>query len=287
MNMNDIENLGIPSSGFEYQNLLENQDPLGEYLTTQQFLRQVFQTELLEKAPEIYNGECSLQFINYGDTELVYVLKSALKNYTVLVGQPAIDYGAVKREYENLKFLALNHPEIVLNPEYYFSNNHRELYMTPYLYQARCIASQEQGWGVYVPEPFYRFEKFSDEEQYYVNISIIANLIRLYDSKHNLGIASCKIGGGDFILEKEWSNGEKSIDNTLKHMKLIAARELITLPLENYIELLKKEFSKRTYYRNILQRDTTILVNHKSRIPMEQEEIEKGIQLGLKLREHV
>lgn len=67
-------------------------------------------------------------------------------------------------------------------------------------------------------------------------------------------------------------------------MKLIAARELINVSFSQYIELIKKEFLLRTYYENINDRDKSILINHKSRLPMQKEEIEKGIQLGLKLR---
>lgn len=67
-------------------------------------------------------------------------------------------------------------------------------------------------------------------------------------------------------------------------MKLIAARKLIKITLEEYIELIKKEFLLRTYYKNYNERDKSIIINHKSRIPMEKEDIEKGIELGLKLR---
>lgn len=113
---------------------------------------------------------------------------------------------------------------------------------------------------------------------------MIANLVKLYDAKNNLGIASCKIGGGDFILDKKWQKKEQTVKSTLQNMKLIAARELIQIPLNQYVELIKKEFILRTYYENINDRDKSILINHKNRFPMQREEVEKGIQLGLRLR---
>ena len=219
-----IENLGIPSSGFEYQNLSEGQDMIEEFLKTKSFLKQVFLNDLYQVAPELNSNELTLQFINYGDTQLVYVFQSENQLYTVLVGQPAMKIGTVKKEYDNLRLLALENPDIIVKPEYYFSNGERELYITPYIMQARCIASQNSGWGIYVPEPYYHFQLFNPEEQMYVNTSIIANLIKLYNEKENLGVGSCKIGGGDFILEKDWSTENKTLENTLKRMKLIAAR---------------------------------------------------------------
>lgn len=101
-----------------------------------------------------------------------------------------------------------------------------------------------------------------------------------------LGLASCKIGGGDFILDKKWQKKEQTIKSTLQNMKLIAARELINVSLNQYIELIRKEFMLRTYYENISDRDKSILINHKSRLPIQKEEVEKGIQLGLKLRKN-
>ena len=41
-----------------------------------------------------------------------------------------------------------------------------------------------------------------------------SNLVRLYDEERNLGIGACKIGGGDFILEKSWDKSDKSISST-------------------------------------------------------------------------
>ncbi len=180
--------------------------------------------------------------------------------------------------------LAKANPNLVICPTNYFSNADREAYITPYVYQARCVASTGLGYGSYVPNPSYGFIAYSDEDTYTICKSIIANLILLYNQDENLGLGSCKIGGGDFILEKEYDKEPHTLENTLKRMHLIAARELISLNLNTYISFLKNEFNKVTYYNKLSERDPSILINHKNRFPMPREAIEDGIQLGLKLR---
>ncbi|MBR2301010.1 MAG: hypothetical protein IKA41_03560, partial [Bacteroidaceae bacterium] len=57
---------------------------------------------------------------------------------------------------------------------------------------------------MYIPEPFYRFEGFTREQEQVVNSCMIAKLVSLYDFEKGQGIASCKLGGGDFMLPKGW-----------------------------------------------------------------------------------
>lgn len=114
---------------------------------------------------------------------------------------------------------------------------------------------------------------------------MIAMLIKFFDDKNNLGIGSCRLGGGDFVLEKGYEDEQITYENILKRMKLIAARELIHISFEEYVRRLKDEFSKRTYYRIEEERDKSVLINYKSRAPMTLEEIERGIEMGYELRE--
>lgn len=283
------ESLGIPGNGFEYIKLDPNKDNIeeriNEYMGITEFLKEIV---IKKGVPEFQGKDKRLRFINYGDTQLVYVLEVDSRSYTILLGQPAAKVGTVKREHDNLIRLSKNNPENVVSPIHYFQSNDgkRELYITPYKYQARCIASDDvDGWGVYVPEPDYHFSSFSDKERSIINSSMIALLVRMYDAKNKQGIAACKIGGGDFILEKGYETESLTYENILKRMKLIAAREMTSMSLEDYIETLKNEFSKRTYYRNEKDRDKSVIVNYKARVPMSEDEINKGIELGLKLRE--
>jgi hypothetical protein len=107
---------------------------------------------------------------------------------------------------------------------------------------------------------------------------MIALLIRLHDG--HVGIAAAKLGGGDFILENEWDRLELSVDNTLRCMKLVAARETIEVGRKEYVEILRREFVTRPYYDDAAERDKSVLVNWKARVPMSEAAIERGIQIA-------
>lgn len=273
------EQLGIPESDYDYHIITGEKSRREEVALTQEFL-----VDLPNKLPSIIHFDDDFEFINYGDTELVYVTSNLKSRNTVLVGQPINSLGTVKLEYENLKHLASKHPNLVISPLAYASNNHREAYITPYLHQARCIATYANNYGAYIPEPYYRFEQFTNSDETLITKIIIANLVRLYDEENKLALAECKIGGGDFVMEQAFDNLSHTEENALKHMKLIAARKLIKIEMKEYLELLKTEFQKRTYYRTIQEKDPSIIVNLKNRVPMSLETIEEGIELGMSLR---
>ena len=58
-------------------------------------------------------------------------------------------------------------------------------------------------------------------------------------------------------------------------MYLIALRERINIDLDNYINLIRKEYKLNT----MLEDDNSILIK-RCRVPMREEDIEKGIKLG-------
>lgn len=273
--------LGIPDNCYLYLSINEKQSRDLEYQKNDNFLKWVVQEH-----PEVFSDNTKLEFINYGDTELVYVVHDNNQKRVLLIGQPAIQFGTVKKEYDILQKLYQQNPSLIVSPTHYFKAEDKEAYLAPYFYQARCIATQNHGYGVYIPEPYYRFEKFNDDEEYLVNTAIVASMVSLYNEEENLGLAACKIGGGDFILEKDYDSEEHNIENTVKRLHLIAARELIDIELKDYIQLLRHELSKITYYRKQSERDKNILINYKNRYPMSSESIEDGIALGLKLRKY-
>ena len=264
------ENLGIPFLTKFYINKKEEQNYLEEAEKILDFLNLYLKKYKGQKA--------KAEFINYGNTELVFVLKiNNEPKYTCLIGQPALRFGDVKKEAEYLKEYKKIDNNVVA-PIDYFTDGEHELFVTPYIYQARCIASDNNKWGIYIPEPTYRFQTFTDEQRSIVNKCMIANLVKLFDIELNEGIACCKLGGGDFMLEKGWELEEPTIENTLKKMYLIAARKKIKCSLENYINLIKNEFSKVTINQN------GYFLNNRARAAMSEEEINAGIELGLKLR---
>lgn len=281
------EKLGIPSSGIEYMRVPQNKEGckerINEFFEIKDFLLQVVNSNELQ---EFQGKNKKIQFINYGDTQLVYVLTVGERKYTLLVGQPAVEFGTVKREYENLRTLGRNNNENIVVPIHYFKDkkSERELYVTPYLYQARCIGVEDKNWGIWVPEPEYHFQEFSPENKGVINSSMIAILIKYFDDKRNLGIGNCRLSGGDFILEKGFEDEKITYENIMKKMKLIAARELLPMTLEEYINRIKEEFFRITYYKNEEEKDKTILINQKGRASMTIEEINAGIELGCELR---
>jgi len=265
------ENLGIPFLTKFYINKKEEQNYLEEAEKILDFLNLY-----LKK----FDGKkVKAEFINYGNTELVFVLKiNNEPKYTCLVGQPALSFGRVKKEAEYLKEYKKIDNNVVA-PIDYFTDGEHELFVTPYIYQARCVAANNGKWGMYVPEPYYRFDIFSDAQREIVNKCMIAKLVLLYNATTSEGVACAKLGGGDFMLEKGWELEEPTIENTLKKMYLIAARKKIKCSLENYINLIKNEFSKVTINQN------GYFLNNRARAAMSEEEINAGIELGLKLRD--
>ena len=100
----------------------------------------VLQIKTIEQTKKMYksnsateNGiktsDLDLQFINYGRTELVYVLteKKTGKRTTLLAKQPVVEFGSVKAECDNLRALA-QRDFMVVAPTHYYSKDGQELY---------------------------------------------------------------------------------------------------------------------------------------------------------------
>lgn len=279
------EALGIPSAGYEYMRVLPSQEGwhqrINEFFKIRNFLIDVINSNQIR---EFQGPNKRLQFINYGDTQLVYVLTVGKRMYTLLVGQPATEFGVVKKEYENLRLLGKNNRENIVIPIKYCQdrNNHKELYVTNYIYQARCIGIEDTEWGIWIPEPEYHFQEFSQEFKSIINSSMIAILVKCFDDKNNLGIGACRLDGGDFMLEKGFENEKITYESILRRIKLISARELLPMSLKEYVNKIEEEFSKSNTKKD---GDKPMLINHNGKATMSLEEIHKGIELGYKLRE--
>lgn len=269
-------NLGIGIINSMYIETNEIQDKDDEYKKIKKFLNKF--AEYYASKNNINIKDLNIEFLNYGKTELVYILK--VKNnpeFTLLVKQPAITYGKIKQEADNLTELQ-KIDELVIAPIDYYTLGDQELYVTPYINQARCVASYH-AWGMYIPEPFYRFESFTKEQENVVTSCMIAKLVSYYDFQKEEGIVACKLGGGDFMLPKGWELEEPTIDNTLNNLLFIAAREKFNCSFDNYLEYIRAEFSRSTINEN----QESLLINHRGRVKMQKENIEKGIKLGLEL----
>ena len=269
------DNMGIGGGSMWYFELNQDQNIQTEFINTHNFIGEYMQKYATDR--NLDPNKMSCQFINYGKTQLVYVMTDENNTrHTLLVKQPATPYGAVKKEADILTELQGHEPNVIAPIEYY-SNGQQELYVTPYLQQARCIASDDK-WGVYVPEPIYRFEHFSKEEADIINSCMIAKLISFYDTENNQGLSSCKLGGGDFILAKGYEQKAPTIDWIMQNLYLIAGRDKISCSFDEYCNIIRDEFSRRT-----IDEKTPPTINVRGRVPMTTFQIEKGISLGKSL----
>ena len=269
----EYKNIGIGFISPSYVEVNEIQDKDDEYKKIRKFLHKYLQ--YYSEKESIPTDDLHIEFINYGKTELVYVLSEKNgKSVTLLVKQPVVQFGKVNQEAQNL--LTLNkRDKNVIAPIDYFQLGDQELYVTPYMNQARCVASYGS-WGMYIPEPYYRFESFTAEQEKIVNTCMIAKLVSLYDFVEEEGISSCKLGGGDFMLSKGWETQPPTIENTLNQLYLIAAREKIKCSFEEYLSIIRDEFSRAT----IMENPRGIAINIRGRVPMQIIDIESGIELG-------
>lgn len=275
----DDNNLGISeNTGITHFKFNNSQDELEEFMKVNDFIEYELKDLLKQN-----NILMDYDKFNYGDTELVYVLDDGIKKYTLLINQPQTSNKIIEKEAQNLNYFGEKHSQIV-KPVTFLKGSEKRAYVTPYYYQARCIATK-YNWGVYVPEPEYRFEEFSEKDKSTVHRAMIAYLINLYDQEREIGISNCKLGGGDFILKKKWDFTEHSIKNTLNNMHLIAARDTINTSLNNYIDIIKNEFSIATKIF-FTKEEVAATINIKNTISFSDEDIEKGIALGLSLRKY-
>ncbi len=279
------ESLGIPNYGMQYLKMpLERNRPQSTLLEFEAINNFIKQVALSNTVPEFQGKQKRLQFINYGSTQLVYVLTiDENRQYTFLVNQPVTPFGTGKREFENLKILSKYNKNNVITPLYYFidkNSPNRELYVTPYYYQARCVGVEDKEWGIWVPEPKYSFYDFKAQDRKVINASMVALLIKLYDNKGKKGLSKVRLDGGDFMLEKGFEDMDINFKNILTKIKLIAARELETIELDEYISRIRQELSGKVTNNQEMK-----IIGKKLRKPMELDEIEDGIKLGFHLRE--
>lgn len=279
------DSLGIPNYGMHYLKMPSErnsiEDTLEEFLGIHNFINRVASSNTV---PEFQGKQKRLQFINYGSTQLVYVLTvDENRQYTFLVNQPATHFGTGKREFENLQILSKNNRDNVITPLYYFTDknsSNRELYVTPYNYQSRCIGVEDKEWGMWIPEPKYLFNDFKPQDKKIINSSMVALLVKLYDDKGKRGLSEVRLDGGDFMLEKGFEDYDMNFENILKKMKLIAARKLEPMKLDEYINRIAQELSGKVSDNQEMK-----IIGKKLKSPLGLDEIEDGIKLGIALKD--
>lgn len=230
-------------------------------------------TQIAEKMKLDPESKIDLSFMNYGNTELVYLANIGDKaKFATLINQPHTPLGKVKEEFDNLKRMTEIDPHFVVKPLAHYLNKEKghEVYISEYIDNAYCIAHNNEH-GVYNPLPYYHFETFTKEISSEIHKIMIALLINYYDEEKSMWLAETQISGNDFLLSRDMQ------------IKMIGARKYIKIWFDEYISRLKKEFiigTNRTEWT--IEKD--MLINHKSKKPMTSEEIANGITLWLYLR---
>ena len=277
-----LESLGIENYGEWYIRHLPEQNEKEEFKKVNDFI-----SEFISKTDmEELKGKKHIKFINYGDTQLVFVVTiNEEKQYALLLNQPKTEVGQGLEEYNNLINLNKNHPDIVIRPLKYYvnpANPQQELYITPYYFKARCVGVNEKDWGIWIPEPEYHFKDFNQTERKIINKCMIALVVKLYDEKNKRGISKWRFDGGDFMLLKGFEKEEINEENILKKLLMISARKLITIEFNEYIDKMKIELKN-----GLKEEDKKIIIGKNLRCPFSEEEIEEGIKFGMILREKV
>lgn len=243
--MIENESLGIDDYDFIYYELSPEQQPIEEVIKTSEFIENDFANYLKENYPNYYSKNIRIKFINFRHMEVVYVLDNGHKKYTLLMGQPNLEYGRVKNEYDNFNALSKNNDDVVSPLLYYGNPNyHREVYMTPYYYQARCISYLDEKLGIYVPEPDYHFEEFKEDDKDVIEEVITAKIISLYNLTTHIGLDKFRVSSGDFILRKGFEDTINNVNSVFNDMKVIAARKLVNMSLDDYIDLIYERLEK-------------------------------------------
>ena len=267
--------LGIPNSVSNYLMLTPQQSILTELKGLDEFINHAI------KSNQIFTDKIiNVEFINYGRTQLVFVATNDKGvQQTLIVNQPATKLGVGKQEFENLNRLNQLDSNLVIKPISYYQKDGHELYSTPYYLQARCIGIETHDWGRWIPEPMYRFKQFDEIEKTMVNELMVASLIKLYDQENHQGVAKCRLDGGDFMLLKDIEGCEITYENIFKNLKLIAAREMIEMNLDAYIDQLRIELTD-----NKLKSSELKILGRKLKRPLEVQEFNMGIAIGMELR---
>ena len=91
---------------------------------------------------------------------------------------------------------------------------------------------------IWIPEPKYHYKIFTEEEL--IRKCMIAMMIKFYDEKNKCVIGGYSLDGDDFMLKKGYENEEFNEENIIKNFVFIAARKVIKIEFEEYINRLRK-----------------------------------------------
>lgn len=276
-----MKKLGIESDEIFY--ILCPKGELGnEYTKLENFLFNY--KKHYARACGINVSNVEIKFINWGTDALVFVLiNKAHKTFcTLVVNQPELSPQELKNQFELAKKFSKIESSIIA-PTEFFESDGKALINLPYLMQAKCISCLKGKLGVYVPEPNYHFEEFSEKEKQVIDSCIIAKLVASFNHKKQQGLADVRLIMGDFVLDRN-CKADLSLEKLFEKTSLIACRKVVNCSFLEYVNLLKTEFSavsmnnERNYQIN-----PNNIINTLSSTSMTPQSIQKGIDFAQEL----
>ncbi|KAJ5075859.1 hypothetical protein M0811_06721 [Anaeramoeba ignava] len=277
----------IKYNSADYLNSLINRIEKKESKTILKTISQLInESELNFNKVNIYE----IEFVNYGYLEIIFRLKftyeskqfsfiiisSQLPSYVDKVHQDFIHTKDFQQYFPNFILQVFDYDEFKLSK----SNLPISFFTQIDINLCRCIAKNEsysQNWGIYNPEPIYRFEPFDDELSEFTKQMIIASLIGTYNHQLQKGVACSRASGDDFILLRTFDYSPKSMKEC---WRMISVRDEIEIDFQSYCDLVTKEFQIPTKLSDKQVIDNSIKINHKSKEAFSLETIQKGIELG-------
>ncbi len=223
----------------------------------------------------------NLSFVNYGSEALIFRLMSLTGELTtIVINQPCQPPEKLITKFEGLKRLHAQDHRFVIRPDTLYSTSDADFnaYTAEYFPSAKCPAysDQHQSFGIYDPDPKYRFIPFSKERADRIKTSQIAVLVNYYDEERQQGLGSVYASGSDFLLAEEVKFDDP--DSVLNSLRLISPRGFISIPRDEYLELLREEFSTGNKKIN-----PNFQINQKNGEAFPLDVIDTGIALGAKL----
>ncbi|KAJ5073539.1 hypothetical protein M0811_08656 [Anaeramoeba ignava] len=231
-----------------------------------------------------------IEFVNYGSLEIIFRLKFTYKSkemsFIIVSSQLPSLIEKVHQDFIHTKEFHKHFPNLILEVFNYdeFQLSKSKLSISFFtqidLNLCRCIAknkSYSENWGIYNPEPIYRFEPFDNELSEFTKQMIIASLIGTYNHKLQKGISCSRASGGDFVLLRNFDYSQKSLKEC---WRMISVRNEIEIDFQNYCDLIIKEFQISSKISDQKVIDDSLKINHNSKEAFKLETIQKGIELG-------
>lgn len=233
---------------------------------------------------EFKNKKFSFKKIKEDTNTVTYLLLVDNTKYVIISSKNDLEYGSLKEEYNNLKNLNRKNKDMVLRPQYYYTDGVRELYVTEYLYNIQRIGSNEGKLAIFSSKDNYEPINLRSYDTNIINTALTYNLVRLYDEKRELAPSKIDISNGDFVYCDDWNLKKINFNDSINFMKLTRSREMIRISFKDYLNALRRDLVNNRF--STTQSNPTIITKDFSNF-MKRDQIETAISLGLKYKRNL